>query len=78
MRYNGTFIWKIELCYIIFEPNKTITMSQEDNKTNTKNQWILFAVSTLALIAMLIYVPTFFWVVLPIQLTSFVMAMRWI
>ncbi|MCO6460144.1 MAG: hypothetical protein J5I59_01970 [Saprospiraceae bacterium] len=53
-------------------------MSQEDNKTNTKNQWILFAVSTLALIAMLIYVPTFFWVVLPIQLTSFVMAMRWI
>ncbi|HQW71890.1 MAG: hypothetical protein IPO45_07650 [Saprospiraceae bacterium] len=52
-------------------------MSQEEKK-NASKQWMIFAVSTVIIIAMLIYVPTFFWVVLPFQLTSFAYAMDWV
>ncbi|HMY83209.1 MAG TPA: hypothetical protein PLC76_09070 [Saprospiraceae bacterium] len=53
-------------------------MSQEENKTNTKTQWMIFTVSTIALILLLVYLPSFFWVALPFQLTSFAYAMDWV
>jgi len=62
------YLWRI----------KSRSMSQEEKKTNTKTQWTIFAVSTVLIIAMLIYVPTFFWVVLPFQLTAFAYAMEWV
>jgi hypothetical protein len=48
------------------------------SKEDRKKQWLLFIFFTLLISFMLVYVPTFFWLVLPFQLTSFVKAMDWI
>lgn len=48
------------------------------SRESRKKQWILFIFFTLLISFMLVYVPTFFWLVLPFQLTSFVKAMDWI
>ncbi|MBK9017081.1 MAG: hypothetical protein IPM82_25165 [Saprospiraceae bacterium] len=45
-------------------------------KTSTTTSWLLFVVSTVVLLLMLIWVPQWFWAVLPFPLTFLVQAMR--
>jgi hypothetical protein len=44
-------------------------------KTSTGLHWILFFVSTAVLIAMLLFMPQWFWLVLPFSCTFLVQAM---
>ncbi|MEY3368023.1 MAG: hypothetical protein RI973_1178 [Bacteroidota bacterium] len=45
-------------------------------KTSSRTSWLLFVVSTVIMLLMLIWVPQWFWVVLPFSLTYLVQAMR--
>lgn len=45
-------------------------------KTSTTTYWLLFVVSTVVLLLMLIFVPQWFWIVIPFPLTFLVQAMR--
>jgi len=49
-------------------------MSTEN--TSTTKHWLLFIVSTVLLLVMLIWVPQWFWAVLPFPVTFLVQAMR--
>ena len=56
-------------------------MDPNDNiakPVNRRNQWLIFIVTTILMGVMLFVLPSFFWVVLPFQLTAFVYAMNWI
>jgi len=44
-------------------------------KSSNKKAWVLFTISTLVTIAMLIYLPQWFWLSLPFTLTYLVEAM---
>lgn len=48
----------------------------ESNTASTKTDWLLFIVSTIAMVAMLIWADEWFWVALPFVLTYFVRALR--
>jgi len=48
------------------------------NKTSTRNHWLIFLVSLVAITLLLIFLPSWFWVALPFLLTSFVYGMRWV
>ncbi|MEM6964786.1 MAG: hypothetical protein AAF573_08485 [Bacteroidota bacterium] len=50
-------------------------MSKEDTSSTTKD-WILFVISTIIMIAMLIWVNEWFWLALPFSLTYLVKALR--
>jgi hypothetical protein len=45
--------------------------------TSTKKYWLYFMISMVAMIAFLILLPEWFWVMLPFVGTSFVYAMDW-
>lgn len=47
-----------------------------NEKSSTGMQWILFFVSTAIMLLMLVFVPQWFWLVLPFSLTFLVQAMR--
>ncbi|MEN0046692.1 MAG: hypothetical protein AAF806_06530 [Bacteroidota bacterium] len=46
-------------------------------KKSTTKYWIYFIISLAITLAMLIYVPAWFWVPLPFPITYFVLAMDW-
>jgi len=49
--------------------------ASENKKSNTTD-WILFIVWTIIFLALLIYVPQWFWVVIPFPLTYLVKALN--
>ncbi len=49
---------------------------EANNKSHTTD-WIIFFVSLVAMIALLVIKPEWFWVILPFVLTYFVKAMDW-
>lgn len=50
----------------------------ESSNTSTGATWIKFIISTVVTIAMVIFMPAWFWLGLPFVLTYFVQAMKWI
>lgn len=50
-------------------------MSKEDT-TSTRTDWMLFLISTVVMIAMLIWVNEWFWLAMPFSLTYLVKALR--
>lgn len=48
----------------------------ETTNNNTRTYWLLFFVSTVAMIAMLIFLDEWFWVAMPFSFTYLVMALR--
>ena len=48
----------------------------ETAKESTRMDWILFLVSTIIMVALMIYKPAWFWVALPFSTTYFVKALR--
>jgi len=50
-------------------------MSTQEN-TSSKTDWLLFVVSTIVMIAMLIWVNEWFWLAMPFSLTYLVKALK--
>jgi hypothetical protein len=48
----------------------------ETAKESTRMDWILFLVSTIIMVALMIYKPAWFWVALPFSTTYLVKALR--
>jgi len=51
--------------------------NMDTNTKSTGKYWVYFLISTVAMIAMMIIIPEWFWVLLPMVCTYFVMAMDW-
>ena len=49
-------------------------MESNVQNTSTRKYWMWFIISTLIMIGFLLFLPEWFWVVLPFSLTSLVMA----
>ena len=49
----------------------------DTNTKSTGKYWIYFLISTVAMIALMVIIPEWFWVLLPMVCTYFVMAMDW-
>ena len=52
-----------------------INMSADN--ASTGKYWLYFLVSTAIMLAMVLFVPEWFWVALPFSLTAFVKALDW-
>lgn len=50
-----------------------MTTSEKDHK----KYWVMFAISLLMTVGFLVFVPEWFWVMLPPLFTSFVLAKDW-
>lgn len=48
----------------------------ETTKDSTTMDWIIFLVSTIIMVALMIYKPAWFWVALPFSTTYLVKALR--
>ncbi|MDA8692562.1 hypothetical protein N9L92_00760 [Saprospiraceae bacterium] len=46
-------------------------------KSSTKTYWLIFIISMIGMIAFLVFLTPWFWVMLPFVGTSFVYAMDW-
>jgi len=45
-----------------------------ETKSSRASDWLIFFVSTAIMIAMMIWMPQFFWIILPVSLTFLVKA----
>ena len=48
----------------------------ETTKDSTTMDWIIFLISTIIMVALMIYKPAWFWVALPFSTTTLVKALR--
>ena len=49
----------------------------DTNTKSTGKYWVYFLISLVAMVALMIIIPEWFWVLLPMVCTYFVMAMDW-
>ncbi len=61
--------------YICAHKNQLHMETQTTAETNKTRDWLLFAISTIILILMLLYLPQWFWLALPFSCTYLVKAL---
>jgi len=57
--------------------SSTTTTSTTSKKSNTVMWWVAFVISMILMVAFLVFLPEWFWVMLPFVGTSLILAIDW-